>query len=67
MICLIIQTVRRDRGGVVWIDGASKVSRPEVSRPDRSGAVQGDAEHPARHRMAVGSNPRLHNSTSQPR
>jgi hypothetical protein len=28
-----------------------------VSRPDPTGAVQFDAEHPARNRKVVGSNP----------
>jgi len=28
-----------------------------VSRPDPTGAVQSDAEHPARNRKVVGSNP----------
>jgi hypothetical protein len=40
IICLIIQTIRRDRCGSVWTDEA-----PDVSRPDRSGADQIDVEH----------------------
>jgi hypothetical protein len=42
IIRLIIQTIRRDPSGSVWIDEA-----PNVSRPDRSGADQIDAEHQA--------------------
>jgi hypothetical protein len=34
-----------DRSGAVWTDGPSN-----VSRPDSSGAVQADAEHPSRNR-----------------
>jgi hypothetical protein len=30
---------------------------PNVSKPDPTGAVQFDAEHPARNRKVVGSNP----------
>jgi hypothetical protein len=48
IIRLIIQTIRRDPSGAVWTDGASN-----VSRPDRSGAIQVDAEHPARYRKVV--------------
>jgi hypothetical protein len=39
---LIIQTIRRDRSGSIWTDEAS-----DVSRPDRSGADQIDADHQA--------------------
>ena len=39
---LIIQTIRQDPSGSVWTDEASN-----VSRPDRSGADQIDAEHQA--------------------
>ena len=42
IICLIIQTIRRDPSRSVWIDEASN-----VSRLDSSGAVQVDAEHQA--------------------
>ena len=42
IIRLVIQTIRRDRSGSVWIDGASN-----VSRPDPSGADQIDVEHQA--------------------
>src|SRR5215208_3047532 len=42
IIRLIIQTIRLDRSGSVWIDEASN-----LSRPDRSGADQIDAEHQA--------------------
>jgi hypothetical protein len=45
IISLIIQSILLDRLGVVWIDGTSN-----VSRLDPSGAVQFDAEHPARNR-----------------
>jgi hypothetical protein len=48
IIRLIIQTIRQDPSGAVWIDGAS-----DVSRPDRSGADQIDAEHQATD-LAVG-------------
>ena len=41
-IPLIIQTIRRDPSGSVWIDQASN-----LSRPDPSGADQSDAEHQA--------------------
>jgi hypothetical protein len=40
--CLIIRTIRLDPSGSVWIDEA-----PNLSRPDRSGADQTDAEHQA--------------------
>jgi hypothetical protein len=49
---MIIQTILLDRSGAVWTDEASN-----VSRLDRSGAVQVDAEHLARNRKVVGSNP----------
>jgi hypothetical protein len=42
IIRLIIQSIRRDRSGSVWIDDPSN-----VSRPDPSGADQIDAEHQA--------------------
>jgi hypothetical protein len=42
IIRLIIQTIRRDPSGSVWIDEASNVSRPDPSGPDRI-----DAEHQA--------------------
>jgi hypothetical protein len=48
IIRLIIQTIRRDRSGSVWIDDA-----PDVSSPDPSGANQADAEHQATD-LAVG-------------
>jgi hypothetical protein len=43
IIRLIIQTIRLDPSGSVWTDDPSN-----VSRPDRSGADQIDAEHQAR-------------------
>ena len=49
---LIIQTILLYPSGAVWTDEASN-----VSRPDPSGAVQGDAEHSTRNRKVVGSNP----------
>ena len=49
---LIIQTIGLDPSGAVWTDEASN-----LSRPDPSGAVQVDAEHLARNRKVVGSNP----------
>jgi hypothetical protein len=41
--------IRLDPSGAVWTDGASN-----VSRPDPSGAVQVDAEHPSRNRKVAG-------------
>jgi hypothetical protein len=38
---MIIQTILLDPSGAVWTDEASN-----LSRPDRSGADQIDAEHP---------------------
>jgi hypothetical protein len=52
IIRLIIHTIRRDPSGSDQIDEASN-----VSRSDPSGADQIDAEHPARNRKVVGSNP----------
>jgi hypothetical protein len=52
IIRLIIQTIRRDPTGSVWIDEASN-----VSRPDRSGADQIDAEHQPTDLAVGGSNP----------
>jgi hypothetical protein len=52
IIRLIIQTIRRDPSRSDQIDEA-----PNVSSPDRSGAVQIDAEHPSRNRKVIGSNP----------
>ena len=52
IIHLIIQTILRDPMGAVWTDDAGN-----VSRLDPSGADQIDAEHPARNRKIVGSNP----------
>jgi hypothetical protein len=52
IIHLIIQTISLDPSRAVWTDEASN-----VSRPDPSGADQADAEHPARNRKVVGSNP----------
>jgi hypothetical protein len=46
---LIIQTIRRDPTGSVWTDDASN-----LSRPDPSGPVQIDAEHPSRNRKVAG-------------
>ena len=40
--CLIIQTIRRDPSGSVWVDDPY-----DVNRPDRSGADQIDVEHQA--------------------
>jgi hypothetical protein len=34
IICLIIQTIRRDRSGPVQIDDASNVSGPDPTGPD---------------------------------
>jgi len=41
IIPMIIQTILLDPSGAVWTDEASN-----LSRPDRSGADQIDAEHP---------------------
>ena len=49
---LIIQTIRRDPSGSVWIDEAS-----DVRRPDRSEANQIDAEHQPSDLAVGGSNP----------
>jgi hypothetical protein len=49
---MIIQTIGLDPSGAFWTDGASN-----VSSLDPTGAVQVDAEHPARNRKVVGSNP----------
>jgi hypothetical protein len=48
---MIIQTIGLDPSGAVWTDDACN-----VSRLDPSGAVEVDAEHPARDRKVVGSN-----------
>jgi hypothetical protein len=45
---LIIQSIGLDPSGAVWTDGASN-----MSRPDPSGAIQIDAEHPSRNRKVV--------------
>jgi hypothetical protein len=52
IIRLIIQTIRLDPSGFVWIDEASN-----MSRPDPSGADQIDAEHQATDLKVGGSNP----------
>jgi hypothetical protein len=52
IIRLIIQTIGLDPSGAVSADEAFN-----VSRPDPSGAVQVDAEHPSRNRKVEGSNP----------
>ena len=51
IIRLVIQTIRRDPSRSVWTDEA-----PNVSRPDRSGADQIDAEHQATDLAVGGSN-----------
>jgi hypothetical protein len=53
IIPMIIQTIGLNLSGAAWTDGVSN-----VSRPDPSGAVQVDAEHPARNRK-VARNPTL--------
>jgi hypothetical protein len=45
---MIIQTILLDPSRAVWTDEA-----PNVSRPDPSGAIQIDAEHPTRNRKVV--------------
>jgi hypothetical protein len=52
IIPMIIQTIGLDPFRAVWTDSASN-----LSRPDPSGAIQIDAEHPSRNRKVVGSNP----------
>jgi hypothetical protein len=52
IIRLIIQTIRQDPSGSVWIDDLSNVSRPAPS-----GADQIDAEHQATDLKVGGSNP----------
>jgi hypothetical protein len=52
IIPMIIQTILLDPSGAVWTDGPRNVSRLDPSRTD-----QVDAEHPARNRKVVGSNP----------
>jgi hypothetical protein len=52
IIPMIIQTIGLYPSGAVWTDEASN-----VSRPDPSGALQTDAEHPTRNRKVEGSNP----------
>jgi hypothetical protein len=59
---MIIQTIGLDPSGAIWIDSASN-----VSRLDPSGADQIDAEHPARNRKVVGSNPTSGSTSSQVR
>jgi hypothetical protein len=49
---MILQSTRLDPSGSVWTDEPSN-----VSSLDPSGADQVDAEHPARNRKVVGSNP----------
>ena len=49
---MIMQTMGLYPSGAVWTDGAAN-----VSRLDPSGAYWIDAEHPARNRKVVGSNP----------
>jgi hypothetical protein len=49
---MIIQTIGLGPSGAVWTDEASNVSRPDPSK-----AYWADAEHPARNRKVVGSNP----------
>ena len=51
---LIIQTIRRDTSGSVQIDDPSN-----LTRPDRSGADQIDAQHQATD-LAVGAAPASH-------
>jgi hypothetical protein len=52
IIHLIIQTIGLDPSGALWTDEA-----PNVSRPDPTGAIQIDAEHPSGNQKVVGSNP----------
>jgi len=54
IIRLIIQTIRRDPSGSVWIDEASNESRPDPSGPD-----QIDAEHQATDPAVASDVPKL--------
>jgi hypothetical protein len=47
IIPLILRTILLDPSGAIWIDAASNLSRLDPSR-----AIQVDAEHPTRNRMA---------------
>jgi hypothetical protein len=60
IIPMIIQTILLYPSEAIWTDAASN-----VSRPDPSGAVQVDVEHPSRNRKVVGSNP-TSGATSRP-
>jgi hypothetical protein len=60
IIPMIIQTILLYPSGAIWTDTA-----PNVSRPDPSGALQTDAEHPTRNRKVVGSNPTSGSTSSQ--
>jgi hypothetical protein len=60
IIRLIIQTIRRDPSGAVWTDEA-----PNVSRLDRSGVDQIDAEHQSTDLAVGGSNPSRRAPTPQ--
>jgi len=60
IIRLIIQTIRRDPTGSDQIDDPSN-----VSRPDRSGADQIDAEHQATDLAVGGSNPSRRTPSAQ--
>jgi hypothetical protein len=50
IIPMIIQTIGLDPTGAVWTDEASN-----GSRPDPSGAILSDAEHPTRNRKVESS------------
>jgi hypothetical protein len=62
IIPMIIQTIRLDPSGSVWIDGP-----PNVSRHDPTSAVQSDAEHLTRNRKVEGSNPSSGSKTAAQR
>ena len=62
IIPMIIQIIGLGPSGSVWTDKPSN-----VSRPDRSGAVQVDAEHPSCNRKVVGSNPTSGSKTAAQR
>ena len=49
---MIIHTILLHPSGAVWTDEAAN-----MRRPDPSGAIQVDAEHPTRNPKVVGTNP----------
>jgi hypothetical protein len=62
IIPMIIQTIGLDPSKAVWTESVSN-----LSSLDLSGADQIDAEHPARNRKVVGSNPTSGSTNQQVR